>query len=48
MDHWTFGKNKKLTKTLEEMANLISSPISVRATVRQLVNKVNETLDTQK
>lgn len=48
MDYWTFGRNKKLNQTLEEMALLISSPISVRATVRQLVKKVNEALDIQK
>lgn len=48
MDYWTFGRNKKLNQTLEEMALLISSPISLRATVRQLVKKVNEALDIQK
>jgi hypothetical protein len=48
MEYWTFGRNKKLNQTLEEMALLISSPISLRATVRQLVKKVNDALDIQK
>ncbi|HRG47826.1 MAG TPA: PP2C family protein-serine/threonine phosphatase [Leptospiraceae bacterium] len=48
MEYWTLGRNKKLNQTLEEMALLISSPFSLRATVRQLVRKVNEALDIQK
>lgn len=45
IDYWSFGRNSKLTKTLEELVNIIASNISLKATIKSLVKRIQEVLE---
>jgi serine phosphatase RsbU (regulator of sigma subunit) len=42
---YTFGQSTKLNKSLEEITELISNPISLRRTMRVVIKKITEALE---
>ena len=48
IEHFTFDRNNKLTGALEEMASTISSPMTMKSTAKQLMERVIEVLEVER
>ncbi|EMJ47179.1 PP2C family protein-serine/threonine phosphatase [Leptospira santarosai] len=48
VDTWSFKRNQKLHSAMETISAMISAPISMRATINNLMRKVSEALDITK
>ncbi|PJZ69942.1 serine/threonine protein phosphatase [Leptospira perolatii] len=48
IDYWSFRKNPQLHTALEEMSVMIGAPISMRATINNLIRRIVEALSVKK
>ena len=48
IEYWTFGRNQKFSNALEEMASMIASPMTMKSTGKQLIEKITAVLNVER
>jgi hypothetical protein len=48
IDYWTFGRNIRFSKALEDIARMIGSPMTMKSTAKQILQKITEVLQVER